>query len=108
MTPEYLSDFLERQQTLALKNIFGVEKSAEKLRKEAGIETLFSRREKEARKFAEKTSKNPRFLDWFPKRSVGRSTRSQRPFLEKNVRTDCYKKSPLNYMKKALNDKATR
>lgn len=107
MTPDYLSDALERQQTLALRNIFGVEKSAQRLRKEANLETLYSRREKAVIKFALKTAENPRFREWFPKRSA-RTVRSHRPFLEKTARTDRYRNAPLNYMKRALNDRAEK
>ena len=107
MTPEYLSEGLERQQTLALKNIFGVLKSAKKMREEAGLETVWLRRESAVLKFKQKTSKNPRFLGWFPKRTE-RSVRRQCPFQEKIPRTDRYKNAPLNYMKKALNNLAER
>ena len=57
---------LEKQQSQALKNIYGVGISANKMRIKAGIETLASRREKAAVKFAKKNLTNPRCQEWFP------------------------------------------
>ena len=61
MIPEYLSDLLEQQQTLALKNIYGVGRSLESMRKEAGLETLKDRRESATKKLTQKSQKNIRF-----------------------------------------------
>ena len=59
LTPEYLSDALERQQTLALKNIYGIGMSSADMRSSAGLETLKKRRENATLKFAKKTAQNP-------------------------------------------------
>ena len=107
MTPTYLSDDLERQQVLALKNIYGVDKSANKLRSEANVETLSARREQAVLKFATTASRSGRFSGWFPRRPGERRVRGMRPFLEKTPRTERYRRAPLNYMKKVLNDAAT-
>ena len=103
MIPGYLAAALERQQTQALKNIFGPDLSAREMRKRAGIETLQKRRERATLKFAEKAVKSPRFGRWFPLRST-RATRSTRPYLEIVSRTDRNKNSPVNYMRRALNN----
>ena len=107
LIPGYLAAALERQQTQALKNIYGPELSASEMRRRAGIETLQKRRETATLKFAEKAAKSPRFSRWFPLRSVGtnaRATRSARPYQEVVSRTDRNKNSPVNYMRRILND----
>ena len=104
MMPAYLSAALERQQVQALKNIFGPLLSARQLREKAGIETLQARREKAVLKFAEKAYKSERFARWFPTRIRNSATRSNRPFLETVSRTDRKKNSPVNYMRRILNN----
>ena len=79
----YLSDELERQQNQALKNIFGPEISAQKMREMAGLDTLLARREKATEKFTEKAAKSTRFARWFPTRTRRTTTRTCRPYLEK-------------------------
>ena len=64
------SETLERQQTQALKNIFGVGESASKLRKRAGIDLLQRRRDLAALKFARKCLQNERCAGWFEERST--------------------------------------
>ena len=88
MITTHHSQLLERQQNQALKNIFGPEISANKMREKSGISTLSSQREEATFKFAEKNSKNPRFKDWFPLNERQRSTRHGKKFVEKIVRTE--------------------
>ena len=104
MIPEYLADELERQQTLSLKNIFGVGKSAALMREEAKISTLKDRREAATLTFAKKTEKNPHFAWWFEKRKGRITRRRYRPIIEANARTNRHRDSPINYMKRLLND----
>ena len=59
---------LERQQTQALRNIFGPSISAAKMRKRAEIETLYKRREQLVKNFAKKSLTNPRSAHWFEQR----------------------------------------
>ena len=87
MTPQYLSDKLEQQQTQALKNIYGWGASAAELRKQADLPKLAERRESALLKFAKKTAESNRFKHWFPRRE-GRSGRVRRPFLEPTPRTN--------------------
>ena len=99
---------LERQQVQALKNVYGTGISAEKMRKEAGIELLSARREKMARKFALKTLSNERTSHWFTerKRSVyaRRESVNHPKYKENTARTDRYRNSPKNYLTRMLNE----
>ena len=56
---------LERQQTQALKNIFGPSLSANKLRQKANIDLLSKRREGIVLRFAQKCVNNVRSRKWF-------------------------------------------
>ena len=58
----------ERQQTQALRNIYGYDISAEKMRKKAGIPLLKDCRREACKKFAENCIKSDRFSGWFPTR----------------------------------------
>ena len=69
ISPEQ-SESVERQQTQALKNIFGYGISAAKLHDRAGLPTLFKRREDFANRFAKKNLENPRCSGWFVERTV--------------------------------------
>ena len=100
MIPGYLAAALERQQTQALKNIYGRDISAQEMRRRACVETLHKRRERATLKFAEKAAKDPRFARWFPLRGRTANTRSRRPYLETVSRTDRNKNSPVNYMRR--------
>ena len=62
------SERLERQQTQALKNIYGVGTSAQKMRKNAGVERLWTRRENVCVMFARKNLENVRCSNWFVRR----------------------------------------
>ena len=64
------SEVLERQQTQALKNIFGVGVSARKMRDRSGLDRLWTRREKVCQNFALKNRNNVRCRDWFKERPV--------------------------------------
>ena len=110
LLPAYASESIERQQTQAMKNIFGWGQSARKMRETAGIETLWRRRENATLKFAKKAQKDTRFTHWFPQRVEGRGsrTRNPRPFLEKVSRTDRNRNAPLNYMIRLLNREAEK
>ena len=103
MIPTYLKEALERQQTQALKNIFGPGISARKMRDKANLETLKLRREKATLKFAEKAAKSDRFGAWFPRRARA-AARRERPYQETTARTERHKNSRVNYMRKILND----
>ena len=104
MVPGHLAALLERQQSQALKHIFGSDMSAAAMRERASIPTLTSRRESATIKFAVKASKNPRFAAWFPQRPGQRRGRRSRPLWEPISRTDRARNSPLNFMRRKLND----
>ena len=102
-------ELLERQQSHALKLIYGPNISAGKMREMAGIPTLRQRRLELSDKFAAKTAKNPRFAHWFPLKRVGRPTRSgarTAPVYEETfARCDRLRNSPLHFMRRRLNGK---
>ena len=60
---------LERQQSQALKNIFGPGLSAHKMTIRSNIDLLSKRRGEAAKKFAKKNLFNPRCESWFSTRS---------------------------------------
>ena len=76
------SEHLERQQTQALKNIFGVGLRANKMRRKAGLERLWQRRENSCLFFARKNLQNPRCAGWFKERE---SNHSMQGGLERHI-----------------------
>ena len=101
---------LERQQTQALKNIFGPKISARKMRNRADIDLLSKRRECAAKKFAQKCKNNPRCESWFVERgrpSYPRRSSLTYPHLrEETARTDRHRNSPKNYLIRKINEDA--
>ena len=61
---------LEKQQSQALKNVFGLGMSSREMRERADIQTLQSRREAAALKFAQKSAQSGRFLRWLVERKI--------------------------------------
>ena len=68
------------------------------------MESLDNRRENLTKKFAEKTSKNERFGEWFKEKDYGeRDLRNKKRYTENFARTERLKKSPVYYMRRLLN-----
>ena len=101
------SEHLERQQTQALKNIFGVGLSAKKMRVKSGLERLWIRREQACVNFSQKNIENPRCAGWFERRPAPLYSRrpgaTYRTFKEPTSRTDRHRNSPINYARRLLN-----
>ena len=98
---------IERVQKQACKIIYGFDCDYERLINNNKIETLASRREKLTLNFAEKTQKNPRFAHWFPLRThEGPELRRNLKVEETYARTERLRRSPVHYMRRALNKKA--
>ena len=101
------SKALERQQTQALKNVFGPNISARKLRQMSGLKRLAERREELSLNFAKKCLINQTTRHWFCERR--NPVYSRRPgvsyprYVEKMSRTDRYRNSPKNYLVRLLN-----
>ena len=95
------ADKLEAQQTLALKNIFGVGMSARRLRNKAGLPLLEKRRTEICLKFAQKCLTSDRFSHWFEPRPredrPRRNSVNYNLFTEDKSRTERMKNSPKNY-----------
>ena len=99
---------LERQQTQALRNIFGPGLSANKMRLKSDTELLSTRREKAAKKFAKKNLHNPRCTSWFLPRQTPKYARRSNvnyPSFRENVsRTDRHRNTPKNFLIRKLNE----
>ena len=105
MISQEQSNMLEKQQSQALKNIYGLGISGQKMRERAGVDTLQERRKKALEKFAKKSLDNPRFSDWFKERPIPERNHreTRRKYEEPIVRTERYWNSPLNAMRRCLN-----
>ena len=97
------TELLEKVQRRALKTIYGYDKNYDQLLQEAGIERLQKRREDALLRFAQKTSKNPKYASWFPLKQATRQTRHTTPYLEEFARGNRLYNSPLFAMRRALN-----
>ena len=100
------SNELERVQGQALKVIFGWKHSYRELLAKSGLERLETRREARFIKLAEKMSESPRFSTWFPRQLYRGevATRRREKFKIYPSTTERYKRSPLNQMRRRLND----
>ena len=79
-------------------------KKYEDLLEELGLQTLEVRRLNVLRKFADKTSKNPQFADWFPLNVNLTCQRSGKLYQEFYARSDRLYNSPLFAMRRILNN----
>ena len=102
------SNILESQQYQCMKKILGPGVSAKKMRSELCLQTLEERSELAALKFGRKCLKSERFREWFPLRKTAayerRTSVNYRTFLEEKCRTDRHQRSPLNYIRRKLNE----
>ena len=100
-----LRDSIERIQKQACKIIFGWDSDYDTLVSSGRIESLDSRREKLTLNFAKKAAQDPRFEHWFPVKDYGSlQLRRERKYEEYYARTERLMKSPLFYMRRALNN----
>ena len=101
------SENIERQQSQALKHIYGYKMSARKMRAKAGLDRLEDRREAACLKFAKKCSTGDRFGAWFERNVTGtrdrRSVGNYKDYVQPRARTDRHNNSPLNYCRRLLN-----
>ena len=95
---------IEGIQKRASKIIFGWDSSYADLIEDGRLKSLEERREELTVKFAIKSEKNPRFREWFPLKAQNElNLRSENKFEEFFTRNERMKKSPLFYMRRALN-----
>ena len=86
----------EKIKKRALPTIYGYDLTYQQLLEISGLPRLEERREKAFARFAEKTSKNPKYSpSWFPLRNNNRTTRSNNPYLEEIAVGNRLYKSPL-------------
>ena len=106
MLTEEQSDELEGLQRLALKIIYPPGTSYRRALEDSGLPRLDDFRNKLCRKFALKTSANPRYAGWFPKNQPpSHDLRNREPYHEETARTERRRKSPIFQMRKILNEK---
>ena len=101
------SQSLERQQSLALRLIYGHGISAEKMRQMAGIERLEVRRIQACETFTKKALENPRFEHWFTRRQKPRYEKrtgvTYRKYEELTARTDRRMNTPKFNLRRIAN-----
>ena len=101
------SEYLERQQTQALRNIYGQAISAKKMRDKANLPLLSPRRRAACLSFATRNLSNPRCCDWFVERPEPKYARRAgmlyRKYEECTARTERIFNSPVNNMIRLLN-----
>ena len=99
-----LRDKIESIQKRACRIIFGWNCNYDKLVQEEKVELLETRRERLTVNFAKKCTTNERFKDWFvEKSSCDYDLRRELRYEETFARTERMKKSPIFYMRRALN-----
>ena len=98
---------IEKQQVQALKNIYGPQLSANKLRKKAGVPLLSKRRDEIVTKFAHKCVSNVRTAGWFKERCTPAYARRSGViyprFVEETARMDRFCNSPKNFIVRKVN-----
>ena len=103
MLTDDLTEYIEKQQTRALKNIYGNELSRRKLLEISGVPLLSDRRQEACGRFAQKMANNPRFSHHFKlRKSRARSGRAQE-YVEHKARTNRRKNSPIFFFRRILN-----
>ena len=99
---------IERLQAIALKTIWGWDKSYEKCLSLSGLATLEERRTTAIRDFAIKTSMNPRYENWFPRNERGQhDLRRQEHYRINFARHERLKRAPIYAMRHILNNLMT-
>ena len=102
------TEYIEKQQARALKNIFGNELSHRKLLEISELPTLKQRREEAFRKFAGKTARNPRFSQHFRIRKARSRATNKLNYVELPARTNRRYNSPYYYYRRILNQDTVR
>ena len=99
------SGAVERLQAVALRTIWGWEKSYRECLNLSGLERLDERRKKNTIKFAQRTSQNPRYEHWFPTNNTTQyDLRRQERFHIRFARHERLRNAPIYAMRRMLND----
>ena len=98
-----LTGLIEKQQTRALKNIYGNMYSQRRLLELSQLPTLEQRRIDACLRFAQKMSNNPRYQHHFRKRYTRARAGGHQEYLELPARTNRRMNSPLYHYRKILN-----
>ena len=104
---EESSESLERLQRVALKSIYGLDKSYKFCLQESLLPRLDERRQELFEAFAEKMSESPLFAaTWFPEKNVSKyDLRRQNKYVEEFAHCEHLQKAPICAMRRLLNDK---
>ena len=102
------SEAFERLQRLALKSIYGLDKSYEHCLEKSGLPRLDHRRAQLFSDFAEKMSLSELFAStWFPlKEKCSYGLRKQEKYAQDFAASDCLKNAPIYAMRRLLNEKS--
>ena len=96
------TNYIEKQQTRALKNIYGNHFSHRKLLEMANLPPLSQRRKEACLRFAQKAANNPRFAGHFKQKRLGPRAKSAAAYVEQNARTNRRKNSPFFYYRRTV------
>ena len=102
------TEYIERQQCRALKNIYGNDISHAKLLQLSGVPRLEQRRQEACLKFATKMANNPKFARHFKKRRARLRAGEQEKFIKLPSRTHRRFNSPLYHFRRTLNSETVR
>ena len=101
------SDLIDRQQSRALKLIYGFDKTTTEVLALTGLDPLSLRRSKAVDRFALKLVDSPRYGHWFPELPPERSrSRNSKKYMETYAKTSRLYNSPIFYMRRRLNELA--
>ena len=100
----YLNNLLERVQKKCLRTIYRYSMEYEELLGASNLSRLEQRRVIAFQKFTNKTVKNTKYANWFPKREIIKETRNTSIYLEELAVGDRLYNSPLFAMRHYLNN----
>ena len=108
MINEAQSTAIERLQSIALKIIWGWNKSYQTCLEESGLERLDDRRWKALQQFAYKTSQNERYQHWFPlNEETHHDLRKREKYKINFARHERLRRAPIYAMRRLLNQDET-
>ena len=100
---------LESLQKMCVRIIFGWDQSYSEIRQQNDIELLEARRKKQCLKFAKECTESENFRDWFPLEPEKlHDLRVTNKYAIPKFNFYRYDNSPLNYMRRALNEDHAR
>ena len=102
-----MSEKIEGMQKLALRIIFGFDKSYTEILIENNMTTMEERRKKMFCNYANKLVKSERFTKWFPENNCSVNLRGKKKYKEVHANTNRLYNSPVFAMRRLLNEQET-